>query len=52
MPEEIDELHRDPEVQAELSSISGYWGIMGNESLTLDTFGIPGNGYACLLCEV
>jgi protein serine kinase H len=24
MPEEIDELHRDPEVQAELSSISGY----------------------------
>ena len=23
MPEEIDELHRDPEVQAELSSLSG-----------------------------
>ncbi len=24
MPEEIDELHRDPEVQAELSSLSGH----------------------------
>lgn len=26
MPEEIEELHRDPEVQAELSSLSGHYG--------------------------